>query len=337
MENWPKISVIIPVLNEEKFIAETLKMIRTQDYPEDKLEIIVADSLSDDATAEIVKGIMRNDFRIRLVKNHGRLSSSGRNVGIDNAIGEIITFVDGHTYIDNNQLLKNIACMMIENDLKVLSRPQFLDTPNNNFFQRAVSLARKSLIGHGLDSTIYTHEDKEVDPSSSGASYRRELFDEIGKYDENFDACEDVELNYRASINGYKSYTSKKLAVYYYPRDSSKSLFKQLKRYGMGRLRLARKHRSSISLSTLIPLMITIDFPLLGIAAIFSEWARYLFAATFIPYIGLILLWSLAISIKNGIKYFSILPVIFLTIHTALGWGFFVELFKKSPGPASDK
>ena len=132
------------------------------------------------------------------------------------------------------------AMVGMRRDFEALSRPQFLDTPENTFFQRAVSLARKSAVGHGLDSTIYTDKDMYVDPSSSGASYKKSVFDEVGYFDERFDACEDVEFNYRVHKSGRRSFTSLALAVYYYPRTGIRSLFKQMKRYGVGRMRLAR-------------------------------------------------------------------------------------------------
>jgi len=332
MDQWPKISVVIPVRNEEKYIASTLDYLLKQDYPRDRMEIFVANGDSTDRTAEIVSETAANDSRVRLLDNPGRFSSAGRNVGLRNATGDIITFVDGHTYIDNDQLLKNTAVLMSEKGVDVLSRPQFLDTPDNDLFQQAVSLARKSIIGHGLDSTIYTDEDKYVDPSSSGASYKKEVFEKIGYYDEVMDAAEDVELNYRAAKSGYKSYTSLKLAVYYYPRVSLGALFRQMERYGRGRFRLAEKHPGTLSLSTLIPLLITFGIPLLGLLSIFISELGYLF----LPAAGLYLLgiagWSLSISIRHGLKFLPKLPFVYLAIHGGLGCGFMFELWRRLMG-----
>ena len=332
MEGWPKISVIIPVYNEEKFIKATIEYLLNQDYPVDKMEILVADGGSEDKTAEIVRALADRDPRVRLLDNPKNLSSAGRNVGVKNASGEIITFVDGHTYIDNDQLLKNTALLMAEKEVSVLSRPQFLDTPDNDIFQEAVSLARKSTIGHGLDSTIYTTEDKYVNPASSGASYRREVFDKIGYYDENMDAAEDVEFNYRAAVNGYKSFTSMRLAVYYYPRNSYDGLLRQMIRYGIGRFRLAKKHPGSLSLGTLVPVGITFGIPLLAILALlFPPVSGPFWGVTGLYLLG-ILFWSIFISAEKGVKYFRYLPFIYLCIHGGLGYGFVRELIRNLSG-----
>ncbi|MCP4705585.1 MAG: glycosyltransferase [candidate division Zixibacteria bacterium] len=328
MDDYPKISVVVPIRNEEKHISQTIGMIQDQEYPSGKLEILVVDGESNDQSRRIVKSLSDNDDRIKLYPNPKRLSSAARNIGMNNSTGDIITFIDGHTYIDNNMLFRNIADLMKTEEVSVLSRPQFLDVPENSFFQKVIALARKSLIGHGLDSTIYCRENKRVDPTSSGATYTRKVVDKVGNFDENFDACEDVDFNYRVFQAGYESFTSLKLAVYYHPRNSFKGLFQQIKRYGIGRLRLVRKYPGMLTLGTLVPPAITFGIPLLGLISIFSNFFLYLFGLSVGLYLGLIIIWSLGLSLKNDIRYFFFLPFVYLTIHIGLGWGFGSELLK---------
>lgn len=329
---FPRLTVILPIRNEERFIANTIKFIQQQEYPFDQLEILVVDGQSEDRTAAIAAEIARSDRRIKIIDNPGRSSSTARALGVTHASGDIITFVDGHTYIDNNQLLKNTVLLMKEKGVSVLSRPQLLDTPDNSFFQRAISLARKNPLGHGLDSTIYMTEDAYVDPSSSGASYRRELFSELGNYDVRFGACEDVEFNYRVANAGYKSFSSPRLAVYYYPRDSFRDLFLQLKRYGIGRFRLASKHKETLSLGTLIPFFFVLALPTLAILSIFSKVVLTLFGVCLGLYLLATIATSAVIAARNGLRYLPILIPIFWTIHWALGWGFLSELLRTAAG-----
>ncbi|SYZ73041.1 Glycosyltransferase-like protein [Candidatus Zixiibacteriota bacterium] len=328
--------MVIPIKNEAKFIGSTINQILSQDYPPDKIEVLVAIGECEDNSREIVTALAAKDDRIRVFNNTVGRSSAGRNIGARNATGEIITFIDGHTYIDNNQLLKNTAMLMEKQNVLVLSRPQFLEPPDNDFFQRAVAMARRSVIGHGLDSTIYTDEDGYVIPDSSGASYRKEVFDKVGFYDERFDACEDVEFNHRAGKAGLESYTSMKLVVYYYPRSSWKALFAQMKRYGRGRFRLAQKHRSTISAGTLIPPLFVLSLPLLLILAALSPIFLNLFILLAGIYILAILAGSILVAIKNGIKYLPYLVLIYPAIHLGLGWGFLEEGWRKLIGRGVD-
>ncbi len=219
-ESLPKISVVIPVKNEAANLERTVSGLLSQSYPNGFLEILIIVADSSDKTNEIVQGLSAKHSTIRVYHNPQSVSAAARNIGIKNARGDIILFVDGHTYIDNNQLLLNTAKLMRTHGVSVLSRPQFLRTPYNNFIQNAVSLARESVIGHASDSTIYERQEAYVDPSSAGATYEKEIFNTVGIFDEDFDACEDVEFNFRVAQAGYRAFTSLKLGVYYIPRDS---------------------------------------------------------------------------------------------------------------------
>jgi succinoglycan biosynthesis protein ExoA len=336
-QTWPKISVVLPIRSEAKFIARTIQYLQDQDYPRDKLEILAVVGDSDDNTAEIVQQIAAQDERVRYLSNPKRWSSSARNIGVRAATGEIITYVDGHTYIDNNQLLKNTARLMAENEVAVLSRPQFLETPDNTTFQRAVALARKSKLGHGLDSTIYSEMDMYVNPASAGATYKREVFDKVGYFEETFDASEDYEFNYRVAQAGYRAFTSLKLAVYYYPRNSLRALFTQMARYGAGRMRLARKHPGTLGVGTLIPPLFTAGLVVLPLLALVIPWFWLPFKLLYGLYVVAVLVSSFAVAAHTSTANLFFLPPIYFVIHTGLGFGFLRELLVGSKRSHEEK
>ena len=325
---WPMISVIVPVRNEGHFIGRTLQQILGQDYPPDRMEILVGVADSTDRTAEIVQEIAARDPRVRYFRNPHGLSSGARNLGVRLAAGEIILFIDGHVYIDNDRLLRNTVLLMEEKGVSILSRPQFLDPPDNTFFQRAVSLARKSKLGHGLDSTIYTRRDAYVDPTSAGACYRREVFQRVGLFDISFDACEDVEFNYRCARAGYRAFTSMRLAVYYYPRESLGGLFRQMIRYGIGRARLALKHPRTLSLATITPAAMLSCFAVLAAVAPFSQLAFSALKACLAAYFALAAGFSVSISAGHGLRYLPLLLLLYPCIHAGLGLGFILGVAK---------
>jgi len=168
--------------------------------------------------------------------------------------------------------------------------------------------------------------------TSSGASYKREIFQEFGLYDERFDACEDVEFNYRLTKSGKKSFTSMSLAVYYYPRETLGQLFNQMKRYGIGRLRLGRKHPATLTVATLIPALFTSGMPLLAIGGFISTILGKIFILLSASYLLGILASSIFVALRNGLKFLPLLPPIYLTIHVGLGWGFLAEAAKTIVG-----
>ena len=323
----PRLTIIIPVRNEESYISRTIQYLLDQDYPEDKVELLVGIADSEDRTEEVVKAIAAREPRLKCFHNPYGLSSGARTLGAHMAAGDIVIFIDGHVYIDNSHLLRSTVRLMKEKQVLVLSRPQLLDTPDNSFFQKAVALARGSALGHARDSTIYLKNEGYVSPSSSGASYRKEVFEKVGYFDLSFDACEDVDFNYRCAQAGFRSYTSMDLAVYYYPRSSLRGLFRQMMRYGAGRFRLARKHPGTLSVGTLIPFLLTAGLLSFGILCLF--WPVLLYPVGFIAfaYILTTALVSLALSARRGWAYFPVLCAIFPAIHVGLGWGFLRQLF----------
>ena len=325
-DEYPTLSIVIPIRNEERFIARTIGFLLSQDYPPDKVEILVIVADSEDRTEEAVKKIAITEPRVKYFRNPYGLSSGGRTIGARESVGDIVIFIDGHVYIDNNQLFRNTVRLMQEKQVSILSRPQLLDTPHNTFFQRAVSLSRNSWIGHGRNSTIYLQEEKYVDPSSAGASYRREVFEKVGYFDISFDACEDVEFNYRCAEAGYRSFTSMKLAVYYYPRTTLGSFFRQMTRYGAGRVRLAQKHPSTLTVTTLVPALLIMSFALLGLLSLLWPVLVYPFSIAILAYVATVIFSSFALAARKGWAYLGALPPIYLTLHIGLGWGFLREL-----------
>jgi succinoglycan biosynthesis protein ExoA len=221
-----------------------------------------------------------------------------------------------------------------------LSRPQPLHFPGNNAFQRMVASVRESKLGHGIDSTIYSIDNARlVDPTSSGAIYKKSVFDRIGYYDESFDACEDVEFNHRVKAAGMKAYIDPSLTVFYQPRASFASIFKQLQRYGKGRFRLIRKHASAFSIAQIVPPGLVIY--LAGFAASFAflpepwQWAA---AMPLVLYLALVLGFSLSLVPRHGPKMLVYGPALYFTVHGALGWGFLTGLAEflsgRAPRPA---
>jgi GT2 family glycosyltransferase len=318
------VSIVIPVRNEEAHLGAVLDDLTNQDYPRDHYEILVVDGQSTDRTTEIVAHYARlSSPPVRLFSNPGRLSSSGRNVGVRHSRGELVLFVDGHCRILNRSLLSDSVRIMQETGAQCLCRPQPLTWPGNTWFQDTVANARATLIGHGRDSTIYaTDVEGFINPTSSGAAYRRSVFERIGLYDERFDACEDVEFNHRVYRAGIPSYTSPQLTVAYQPRSSLWGLFQQTLRYGRGRFRLMQKHKEAASLSQLVPAAFVAGLVLLGAGSLASNLGRLLPGVVLLAYAALLLWYSAVLGVRQGWRSFLAAPSIYITIHLGFGLGY---------------
>jgi succinoglycan biosynthesis protein ExoA len=320
------ISVVIPVRNEEAFIGHTVQSLLDQQYDLDRFEILVVDGRSTDRTREVVDEYCRQHVNVRLLDNPKMLSSAARNIGITQSKNDVVVVVDGHCDIPSERFLLNLSSAFHESGADIVGRPQTLFVDGASPLQRAIAVARSSRLGHHPDSFIYSGNSKFVPASSVGSAYRREVFSRIGHFDESFDACEDVELNTRADQAGERCYFTENVGIRYFPRATLAGLFRQMSRYGQGRVRLARKHPKTISLKSFIPGIFVLGL-LVGpiLAAVHST-----LAITFLTAVALYALVVGATSIqlafqRGSFDAFVRLPFVFAIIHVGSGWGILKE------------
>ncbi len=338
----PFITIVMPVRNEARFIADTLGQLLAQDYPSDRFEILVADGMSDDGTREIVREMGKQHSHIRLLDNPKRLSSAGRNVCFQKGKGDYFLVVDGHCFIPDNQLLLNVVGCFEKSGADCLGRPQPLDPPGLTKFQKSVAIARGSRLGHGGDSMIYGEYEGFASPVSNGAVYKREVFEKVGYVDETFDAAEDVEFNYRVEKAGLKCYTSPKLTIRYYPRENLHGLLGQMVRYGKGRRRFMRKHPESMTLNQLIPAAFVVGLLVLMLSLVLfvitgSTVPLMLSSIPYCLYLLLVGVETIRGVLREGVRYAMPMPVILFIIHAGLGWGYLKEsLIDRKLGPRAE-
>lgn len=97
----PKISTVLNVYNEEKNIYKCLYHIRNQDYPQDKIEIIIVDDLSNDKTLEIAK-----KFNVKIVKSGFKNREKAKSIGIEHAKGELLLLMDADVFLLSKKFVK---------------------------------------------------------------------------------------------------------------------------------------------------------------------------------------------------------------------------------------
>jgi succinoglycan biosynthesis protein ExoA len=320
------ISVIVPVRNEARFIERTLTQLLAQDYDRNRVEIIVVDGQSTDGTPDLAAKFVSRHPNVRLYANPCRLSSAARNIALRRAHGDVVVIVDGHCELDDDQYLRRLAGAFDRSGADCVGRPQPLDVAGVGTLQRAIAAARSSRLGHHPDSHVYSSAEGFVPAHSVAVAYRREVFERVGPFDEAFDACEDVELNHRVDRAGLRCFFAPEVAVRYAPRDTLVGLFRQMVRYGRGRVRLLRKHPETFSAGSFLPAAFVFGCGAgLGMMWL-SFWLALAYMLALAIYASVVLGVSAGIALRRcDARILPWLPLVFVTVHFGSGAGVLLE------------
>src|ERR1051325_10230628 len=145
--DWPLVSVVMPVRNEARFVARLLEQVLAQDYPANRLEILVADGMSDDGTRQILDDLATKHPRMRVIDNPGRIVSTGLNAAIAQSRGEIVIRIDGHAEVPPDFVREDVKLLQERPEVWSAGGPIVHTGPNR--FSLAVAAAMSHLCGGG--------------------------------------------------------------------------------------------------------------------------------------------------------------------------------------------
>jgi len=317
LDNLPFVSVVMPIRNEAGFIVHTLEGLLAQDYPVDRMEIIVADGMSDDNTREILAEYVRKYPHVKMVDNPGRIVSSGLNTAIANAKGEIIARIDGHSEVAHDFLRQNVKLLAEHPEAWSVGGP--IVHAGRNTFAKAVAIAMAHPCGVGLATHRFSDHEGYVEGAQFPA-LRRWVFDRIGNFDERLVRNQDDELNYRITQAGGKIYVSPQVRYVYFVRGRIDQLFWQYFQYAFWRIPMIRKHRRPTTLRQVIPPLFFLMMLVLFITGLVL-WQPLVAMALPTVYIVALLAVALSCVPKAGLKVASLVPAAIATMHIAYALG----------------
>jgi succinoglycan biosynthesis protein ExoA len=324
----PFLSVVVPIRNEERFIGQTLADLVSQDWDPARVEILVVDGESVDATRDVVMRFVERFQHVRLLRNPKCWSSAARNIGVAASRGDYVLIIDAHCEIPDTNYFRCLCDAFARSGADAIGRPQPLDVTGASARQRAIAAARSSPLGHHPSSYIYSYAESYVPAHSVAVAYRRAVFDKIGWFDESFDACEDVEFNQRFDDEKLTCFFTPQVLVRYHPRPSLRALFKQMTRYGQGRARLACKHPETISLGSFLPALFVLGL-IVGLPLSWLHpYLALVYASVCALYVAIVLATSLQIVARRPSQWRlgAWLPLVFPAIHIGAGFGLLREL-----------
>jgi len=244
----PAVSVVMPVRDEEKHLADSVARVMEQDYP-GGFELVLAVGPSRDRTEQIARALAAADSRITVVPNPAGKISSAMNVAIKAARHGVITRIDGHAMLPAGYLGIAVRTLLETGAADVGG---VMAAEGVTPFQQAAAWAMNSPAGVGAAANHTGGEAGPADTVYLGV-YRREAIEQVGGYDETMIVAEDWELNYRIRAGGGLIWFTPELRVIYRPRANLRELARQHFRYGRWRRVVARRYPETVNKRYLAP------------------------------------------------------------------------------------
>lgn len=320
------VSVVVGLLNEEKFLPRLIEDFKKQIYNHNEIELIFIDGMSKDDSWKILEDFKNSNhdfYDVVLLKNPKVILSAGMNVGIKAAKGECILKVDCHSHITDNFIENNVKIIEEGEDVCGGPRPNIIENADN--FSKTLLLVEENMFGSGIADYRKKTTKKYVSSVFQGM-YKKSIFDKIGLLDEKVGRVEDNELHYRIRKNGYKIRYSNDILSYQYTRPTLKRMLKQKYSNGYWIGKVSHVYPKAFSIFHFVPLAFVL-------AIIFSLCMIPITSIFIILLSSVYFLFTILITIMTIINNkFNItillMPIILFLIHVYYGVGTLVGLIK---------
>lgn len=312
----PLVSIVIPCLNEEKYIVALLDSLAAQDYGPDGIEVLVSDGGSTDRTRELVAAYPSRFRRLELVENARRITVAGLNEGMDAARGDCWIIIGAHSHVRADFVRESVDALR-RTGAACVGGP--IETIGEGTAGLAIAAAMSSPFGVGNAKFRYAETEGEVDTVPFGC-YHRKVWEVVGRFDETVDGADEDSYNARLIEAGGKIWLTPAIRSSYYPRRTFKALAKQYWEYGAAKGTLMARGRP-LQPRHFAPSAMVVGGPALWLLGRVSRRARWLLRLLALAYAGGGMLMASRAAAKNGANP-ALTFAAMATMHVTYGAGF---------------
>jgi len=317
-KNVPAVSIVLPCRNERNNIESCLQSLLKQEAPPGGYEIIVVDGMSNDGTRDILKRMVEETTDLCLIDNPRQITPCAMNAGIRVAKGWYIAIMGAHNRYAPDYLYRSVE-VLEKTGADCVGGAMVCE--GDSWIQRAIAASHHSSFSVGGARWHNPNYEGEADTVFGGV-YRREVFENIGLFDEEFVRNQDDEFNLRLIRSGGKIWHSPQIRSWYHPRESLQALFRQYAQYGYWKVRVIQKHKSPSSIRQLVPSVFVLSLGVLSLVAFWSSIAGWMLKILVATYV----LGDVAASFLTVYRYSwklgFLLPIVFPCYHFGYGMGF---------------
>jgi glycosyltransferase involved in cell wall biosynthesis len=320
-EALPFVTVVVPCRNEEKHIARCLESILANDYPKERMEILILDGMSEDRTREIVAGYSERYPMIRLVENPDKHIPAAMNLGIRNARGETIIKMDAHSTFQREHISLCVAYQEkygAENVGGVCKMIPGADTTT----AQAIVLGLGSRFGSGNANVKVGVKEPTWSDSTAFGCFKKELFERIGMYDEKLLSSSDLDLNQRIQAAGGRILVAPDVVVNYVADADLRALRRHVFADVVWISYVMKFGKRAFSWRHWVPAVLVLGLAGAFVLGTVNHWFLWLGVGVAAVYAAVSLAVSLQIATREREARFAVLlPVVFAVRHFVHGIG----------------
>ena len=320
----PFLTVVIPCRNEKNFIGDCIRSIAENDYPKERLEVLVVDGMSDDGTRDELKALGERYSFLKVLDNPKRVTPVAFNIGVTSARGDLILIMSAHAAYDPNALRLSAEYAAKYPEAGNVGGVWRIHPRGTGLMEKMICAALSDSFGVGGAKyrTVEDGQPRWVDTAAYGC-YRREVFQKVGLFNEALVRGQDMEFNLRLKAAGGKTLLVPQIVIHYFARSNFPSFCRHNFQNGLWAI-LPFLHSSirPVSLRHLVPLAFAVSLTASGIWSIFCPWGRLFFSVISSSYLMAAFLASLRLALRNrDPRYLLPMPFIFASLHLAYGFG----------------
>lgn len=319
------VSVIMPLYNEEKYIAKCLDSLLLQDYPNELMEWIFVDGQSNDRTVSILERYKsKYPYLINIYNNPNKTVPYAMNIGIKKANGKYIIRLDAHADYARDYISK---CVYYLDTLDADNVGGVVTTKACTPFGNTIAKMLSTKFGVGNSQFRINGKSSYVDTVPFGA-FRREIFDRLGGYDERLTRNQDNEMNHRIRKSGGNIYMANDIHLTYYCRDTVKDICDMAFKNGKWNVITMRFVPGSMGIRHFVPLAFLLSLIALGVGSIFYHQMIIILLFELLLYF--ICNSYFSAKVADSTKEFFKLEYLYFLFHISYGIGSLVGLCSRT-------
>ena len=322
----PLVTVVLPIRNEELRIVACLDSIVRQDYPQGRMEILVVDGMSTDRTRETVQTYVGRYPHIRLIDNPARIQVVALNEGIRQARGRYVLRMDGHSEYAADYVSKCVYYLE-KTGADNVGGPYATYPGADTRMARTIAAVTQNRYVVGGAAFRVSNRPQYCDGCVFG-SWRRELFEQVGLFNETLVRGEDNEFNSRIMAHGGKIFMTPDIRLRYFNQATLCGLLRQAYGNGVWHVLTIVAYPKAFKWRYFGPAGFVLWFITMGVLWLVHAVSAVPLMIGALAYALFLVIVALQVGARHGWGLGPFVPLCVLPYHCAYGIGTLVGLFR---------